>query len=184
MDLVLKKYFDQFRGSLPPEIKGQVQGVLFDDLSLLNKWRYWKTSLKASRETATVYGAFDDLLVNSDIYIPLDYKTRGSKPNSTTYDFFLHQLDIYTLLLKENGYKTDSVAYLIYYYPENVEKEGMVKFNIETEKVETSIERAEKLVNRAIAILKSSEPVSCESCQYCNWAKNLNVEEPFKQLSF
>lgn len=171
MDLVIKKYFDKYRGSLPPEIKGKVRGVLFDDLITLNKWRYWRTSLKYQKDNITLHGAFDDLLIEDDIFIPLDYKTRGSEPKEETLEYFLHQLDLYTLLLARNGYKTDGLAYLVYYYPQKVSENGMVKFKVEPEEVKVSLKRAEKLLDDAIDLLKGPEPKSHKECEYCNFVK-------------
>lgn len=171
MDLKIKKYFDDYRGSLPPEIKGKVRGVLFKDLATLNKWRYWRTSLKYQKDNIVLHGAFDDLLVDGDVYIALDYKTRGFAPKDETLKYYLHQLDLYTLLLNENNYKTDGVAYLVYYYPEKVSKNGMVKFNVKPERVKVSLKRAEKLLDDAIKLLDGPEPKEHEECEYCNFVK-------------
>ena len=83
MDGVIKKYFDRFRGGLPPELDGKVEGTLIADQALLNRWRNWKTGLeyRDSARNAVLFGALDDCLVNaSGQHVPLDYKTRGSAP--------------------------------------------------------------------------------------------------------
>lgn len=169
MDLVIKDYFDKYRGSLPPELKGKVKGVLLDDLKTLKLWRHWQTSLRYEDENVSVYGAFDDVLIDNDVYIPLDYKTRSSPPNHYTLGYYLHQLDIYTLLLAQNQYPTENLAYLVYYYPVEVGEKGMVKFEVLPEKVTTSVERAKKLINEAVTVLKGPQPVSHRECEYCNW---------------
>lgn len=179
MDLVIKKYFDKYRGSLPPELVGKVRGVLFEDSGKLNRWRYWKTSLTYQKENTIVYGAFDDLLRDGEIYIPLDYKTRGSPPKDDTLGYYLHQLDIYTLLLDANGYQTDSEAYLVYYHPREVLENGIVKFEVLPEKVETDVERAKRLVGDAMTVLEGPEPESHEDCEYCNYIKYFSeFDEP------
>lgn len=175
MDLKIKDYFDNYRGSLPPEIKHKVRGILFEDLDTLNKWRKYRTALKYSKENIEVSGMLDDLLVDNDTYIPLDYKTRGFAPKEDTVKYYQHQLDIYTLLLNKNGYKTNDVAYLVYYYPEKVEREGMVKFNVETKKVESSVKRADELVDNAIKTLNSPEPESHEGCTFCNYVASFET---------
>ena len=38
MDRVIKTYFDHYRGSLPPELEGEVEGKLIPDLDLMNQW--------------------------------------------------------------------------------------------------------------------------------------------------
>ncbi|ODS30309.1 MAG: hypothetical protein SCARUB_04585 [Candidatus Scalindua rubra] len=49
MDLVIKKYFDRYRGKLPPEIEGKVEGCLMPGVELMNKWRNWRTGLEYHR---------------------------------------------------------------------------------------------------------------------------------------
>jgi len=43
MDLVLKKYYDRFRGGLPPELIGRVNGKLLADEDLIKRFRNWRT---------------------------------------------------------------------------------------------------------------------------------------------
>ena len=116
MDLVIKGYFNGYRGSLPPELEGKVEGVLVDDMKLLNSWRNWRTGLEyVDRERdAILSGALDDCLVKEEktgpisqkTYIPLDYKTRGFPPQKGASElYYEHQLDAYTFLLDENGYR-------------------------------------------------------------------------------
>jgi len=82
MDLVIKKYFDLYRkkGMLPPELEGKVEGKLYPEMDILERWRSWKhTNLKYEDESsgAVLSGALDDCLLDKGFYIPLDYKTRG-----------------------------------------------------------------------------------------------------------
>lgn len=177
MDLVIKKYFDKYRGSLPPEIAGKVRGKLLADINTLKYWRFWKTSLKLHVENATLYGAFDDLLVDGNLYIPLDYKTRGSAPNGETNNFYEHQLDLYALLLESNGYKTDKEAYLVYYFPLEVSENGMVKFEVEPKKIDIDIERGRKLFKDALTLLDGPIPEAHTNCEYCHYLKLLNELE-------
>jgi len=59
MDLVIKKYFDEYRGSLPPELEGKIKGVLMPDVNLMNKWRNWRTGLEYEDKelNAVLFGA-------------------------------------------------------------------------------------------------------------------------------
>lgn len=171
MDLVIKEYFDKYRGKLPPEIQGKVRGVLFDNLEILNRWRHWKTSLRVGNEDWTLYGAFDDVLVDGEIYIPLDFKTRASEATEETSSFYQHQLDLYTFLLEKNSYKTDNTAYLIYYYPKSVSEGGIVKFEVDAEKIKTNIQEAEKLINEAVKTLVDPIPKEHSECEFCTWHK-------------
>lgn len=90
MDLVIKKYFDQYRGKLPPELKGKVTGRLMPDLALMEKWRNWRTGFEYQDKKlgAVLFGALDDCLLDGGRYIPLDYKTKGSAPNDAKPVFF------------------------------------------------------------------------------------------------
>ncbi|MFQ5964557.1 MAG: PD-(D/E)XK nuclease family protein [Candidatus Scalinduaceae bacterium] len=175
MDLVIKKYFDQYRGKLPPEIEGEVEGNLMPDLELMDKWRNWRSGLEYHDEDvdAVLFGALDDCLVEDNSYIPLDYKTRGSAPKDGDSErYYQTQLDAYTLLLNANGYKTRNLAYLVYYYPEEVRANGLVKFYIKPVKVETDLERAHKTFRDAVSLLMGPVPERYSGCEYCYWISN------------
>jgi CRISPR/Cas system-associated exonuclease Cas4 (RecB family) len=186
-DRILKPYFDKFRKEkkLPPELMGKVEGMLFDDQELLEKWRNaLKPTLKYCHpqyENFSLAGGLDDCLVVSAsnhlfdgrYYIPLDFKTTGSssfEENSEKY--YQHQLDIYNFLLEENGYKTKGIAYLIYYKPEEVVDEGLMKFQIVVKKMETDHKRALRLFEDAIELLQNPMPKSHSECEYCSWAND------------
>lgn len=172
MDLVIKKYFDQYRGKLPPELSGNVDGVLLSDRALMEKWRNWRTGLAyVDRErNAILFGALDDCLIKDGEYIPLDYKTKGSAPrNGDSERYYQLQLDTYALLLLKNGYTPKNYAYLVYYYPQNVSSNGVVTFAVEPVKVATSTSRAQKTFEDAIALLKGPIPKHHSDCEYCSW---------------
>jgi len=121
MDLVIKDYFDKYRGEMVPELEGQVEGQLMPNLDLLNKWRNWRMGLEYydKERDAVLFGALDDCLVYKDQYIPLDYKTRGFPvKEGDSEKYYQTQLDTYSLLISENGYNVRDFAYLVYYYPE------------------------------------------------------------------
>ena len=175
MDLVIKKYFDQYRGELPPEIDGKVAGKLLPDLVLMEKWHNWRTGLEYCDKDldATLFGALDDCLLDGDCYIPLDYKTKGSSPkDGDSEKYYQTQLDAYSFLLNSNGYKTGDFAYLVYYYPDEVTKNGVVRFSVTPVKVETNLKRAEKTFRDAVGLLKGSMPKNDTGCEYCSWVSD------------
>ena len=177
MDLKIKDYFDKYRDSMPPEIKGKVPGKLVPDKDLLDKWRNWRVGLSYfdKKRDAQLSGALDDCLLVNNKYIPLDYKTRGFAPKEgQSEQYYQTQLDVYSFLLSENGYKTGDFAYLIYYYPEKVSKNGLVYFNVEPVKVSTDLKRAKKLFEDAVDFLKGPEPAEHTSCLYCDWLSARN----------
>lgn len=177
MDLVIKDYFDKYRekGALPPELEGKVDGNLLHDHKLLNQWRNWRTGLEFTDENlgVTLFGALDDCMEKDGKYFPLDYKTRGSAPKSGDSEkYYGNQLDCYTLLLQENGYQVDDYGYLIYYYPEHVEENGTVIFNVEPIKLKIDPDRARKTLRDAIKLLNSPIPPHHSECEYCIWGRN------------
>jgi CRISPR/Cas system-associated exonuclease Cas4 (RecB family) len=172
MDLVIKKYFEQYRGTLPPELEDKINGRLMSDQSLLNKWRDWRTGLKYTREDldAELFGALDDCLTDGQYHIPLDYKTRGYPPNEGDSEkYYQTQLDAYSLLLAKNGYKTKDCAYLVYYYPQEVRSDGVVIFNIKPVKVATDRNRASSVFEDAVQLLKGPIPKHHSKCEHCSW---------------
>ncbi|MBI4114244.1 MAG: PD-(D/E)XK nuclease family protein [Candidatus Niyogibacteria bacterium] len=178
MDLVIKDYFDTYRDgkNVPPEIVGKVRGVLFPNLPILNTWRNWRTGLRYEDKKldAALSGALDDCLQDGNVFIPLDYKTRGSAPKEDGHIFYQGQLNAYTFLLEENGYKTDETAYLVYYYPLKVEQAGKVMFAVEPKEIKTSKEDAKKEFEAAVKVLRGSIPKKHTKCAYCNWNSDEN----------
>ncbi len=172
MDLVIKKYFDKYRGKLPPELEGKIVGELMPDLELMEKWRNWKTGLEHYDQglEAILFGALDDCLVDGNDYIPLDYKTRGSAPHpGDSEKYYQTQLDTYSFLLDINGYPVKDFAYLVYYYPKAVRKNGLVKFDIKPVKVETNLKRAQETFVEAVKLLRGPIPKQYSGCEYCSW---------------
>jgi len=173
MDSVIKSYYDSYRkqGKLPPEIDGKVLGKLLDNEQLLKKWRNNRVGIEYLNEeiNALLKGAIDDCLIDKDVYIPIDYKTRGYglKDDSTSY--YQHQLDIYCYLLFKNGYRIADFAYLIFYYPKSVKEDGIVSFEVIPIRVPTDINHAEQIFYDSVACLRGSEPKSHSRCKYCSW---------------
>jgi len=173
MDLVIKTYFDNYRkkNELPPEVIGKVSGKLFSNITMLEKWRSWRaTDLCYEDKTinAILSGALDDCLIEDGFYIPLDYKTRGSDLKEDPRQYYQTQLDCYCLILESSGHKTKGLAYLLYYWPIEVSEHGMVKFNVEPFKIETSIESAKKILRDAATCLAREIPKANPNCEYCN----------------
>lgn len=182
MDLVIKDYFDNYRlkGELPKEIKNDVKGKLFSDISTLKKWRNWKlTNLRYEDKpyNAILIGALDDCIVEDNLFIPLDYKTRGTDLKGDPRNYYQTQLDCYCLMLESSGYKTKGIAYLVYYWPKEVGDGGIVKFNVTLIKIATNIETAKKAIREAVILLSSAIPKASPDCEYCNLVKNRKNEK-------
>lgn len=177
MDLVIKDYFDKYRekNELPPELQGKINAHLLHDHALLNKWRNWRTGLAYKDENlnVTLFGALDDCLEDNGKYMPLDYKTRGSAPkDGDSEKYYGNQLDCYSLLLKENGYPVGDYGYLVYYFPEHVEENGTVIFNVKPIQLKIDPERARKTLKDAMKLLSGPVPAHHSECEYCIWGRN------------
>ena len=177
MDLVIKGYFDQFRGALPPELRGKVEGVLIKNQAALNQWRNWRTGLEYRDEqrNAVLFGALDDCMVADNLHVPLDYKTKGSAPHPGDGErYYQLQLDTYALLLKANGYEPANFAYLVYYFPLRVGAQGNVTFRVFPVRVSVDPERAKKTFEGAVDLLHGERiPERHSQCEYCSWNENL-----------
>lgn len=177
MDLVIKDYFDEYRGSLPPELEGKIRGKLIPDLALINTWRNWRTGLEYCDQdrNAALFGALDECLVHEGKYIPLDYKTRGSAPHDGDSErYYQTQLDSYALMLEANGYPVADFAYLVYYYPSQVKRDGVVEFNVHPVELTLDANRAKKTFEAAVDFLQKPLPEHQPSCEYCAWHKSLS----------
>ncbi len=170
MDRVLKAHFDTFIGKgLPPELK-ELKGVkLFDDNALLEVWRSNRKGIQWTDEEGNLLrGAVDNILVKDDKLIVLDYKTRGFPLKEDTHDHYKDQMDIYNFLLRKNGYKTESFAYLLFYHPDKVLADGSVLFHNDLVKIDVDVDNAEKIMKRALKVLEGEIPDSTE-CEWCKW---------------
>lgn len=179
MDRTIKEYFDRFRQSrlVPPELEGVPDDVeLFHDVEKLEKWRDWRRGLRWTDSRGNVLlGAVDGMLQRGGKLIVLDYKTRGYPLKSNTADFYRDQVNIYTYLLRKNGYDTEDFGYLLFYYPSRVRSRGLVRFDTELVKLDVDFDRVDKLRARALEILGQDEPPEPGSdCECCGWLGELN----------
>jgi hypothetical protein len=171
IDIVLKRYFDAHRssGRLPKLLDGVVPGRLID--SLPRRLSYYDEEIGAE-----LSGLLDDCLdLGNGTYAALDNKTRGSSPKATIHAYEV-QMDVYTLLLEKNGYKTRGVAYLVYYFPLEANDNGF-NFAIESKVLKTDPARARKLFGEAVSILKNDvAPTASPKCEYCGREAKLNED--------
>jgi hypothetical protein len=176
MDRILKKHFDSFRdrGLLPPELQKLKNIKLFSNAELLEVWRNNRKGIQwVDGEGNILKGAVDNILQKGRKLIVLDFKTRGFPLKEDTHEHYQDQMDIYNFLLRKNGFETEDYAYLLFYHPDKVEKDGDVAFHIDLVKVEISVKNAEKIFMKAIKILKGEMPDCGEECEFCKWATRL-----------
>jgi predicted RecB family nuclease len=174
MDRKLKVYFDKYRamGKLPPELKGKVEGKLYDDLAKMDVWRNVRKGLGWTDENGDVlFGAIDDCLVDGKNFIIIDFKTYGgSEIKEEKIEFYQNQMDCYALLFEKNGLKHPGFVYLIFFMPVEVKENGIVEFKIEVKKVKVDSSRALKTFKDAVKLAKGKRPAKHSECTYCSWA--------------
>lgn len=174
MDKVIKRYFDfhRLRRRLPVELKqfGK-KAKLFRDRELLDEWRNNFKGLRWTDENGNVLmGAVDEILQFKDKYVVLDFKCRGYPAKESTVDSYKDQLNIYTFLLQENGYKISDHAFLLFYQPQEVTLRGNIIFQTDLINVPVSIDEAKKLFQEAISCLSGHIPK--EECPFCKENEN------------
>ncbi|NJD69115.1 MAG: hypothetical protein C3F12_07050 [Candidatus Methylomirabilota bacterium] len=188
LDLLFKRYFDRFRerGELPPEVTGRLPGRLLPDSRTIDQWRDWRRGIRAATAwtDVEVMGALDECLVDvAGLYYPLDYKTRGYAPKADSHTFYQDQMNLYTLLLEDNGHQTKRLAYLIYYHPVEVKAHGLIQFQVDVQEVPTDPAAAEALVKDAVATLRGPAPAASSTCGFCHWTNAVREWESTPRLN-
>lgn len=119
----------------------------------------------------TLVDRLDECLeVDGGLFAPLDHKTRGWAPNGVQ-DADRLRLDVYALLLAENGYSVADYGVLVYYIPVDGELHEGLPFQVYVRKVDTDAERARTWLRRARAVLDLAHPPEASpDCAYCGWA--------------
>ena len=179
MDKKLKEHFDRFmaKGELPPElIRHGLSGFkLFDDVELLKGWRSNFKGIQYTDPSSGIilHGAVDNILIknDSDRLIVLDYKTRGFPLKDDTAHHYQDQMNFYTFLLQQNGYKTEDFAYLLFYIPDRILETGEVVFATELVKLPVHVEHAKALFEAAVKVVQGPMPGPGNDCTYCGWKR-------------
>lgn len=174
MDELFKNYFDTYRakGKLPPEIEGKVDGKLFDDMDKLKPWReidFGRGGLNAQFPDLNIHlrGAIDELLINDKgEYVMFDFKTRGYPTKHDTHKHYQHQLDLYSLLFKENGMKPANYGYLLFFWPTEY-KQNFTKWDTDLVKLEVGANKGMKILQEVREIADGLKPKAHERCVYC-----------------
>ncbi len=178
MDRVIKAFFDEYRKKqiLPEEFSGtDFDGVsLFRDQERLDLWRDWKTGLQYhDSEGVILFGALDDLLVKKNLYIPFDYKTKGSSTSEEdAIKYYQLQLDCYALILDANEFKPADYGFLLYFSPQKISTLKVIEFEIQPIKISVDPNRARDILREANRCLINYIPASASNCEYCQWINN------------
>ncbi|MEW6722062.1 MAG: PD-(D/E)XK nuclease family protein [Candidatus Micrarchaeota archaeon] len=173
MDSVLKRYFESFRagGKMPPEL-ASLKGVILFSGPELPQWQNNRKGLRwADRRGNVLRGAVDEILVKNGMLAVLDFKTRGFPLKPDTHEHYQDQVDIYSFLLEKNGRRTEPYAYLLFFHPEEVRRNGEVAFHKDLVKMDVSPKSAERLFRRALRALDGRMPKAAKDCDFCRFVK-------------
>lgn len=169
LDLVIKAYFDQFRGKdeLPTVIAGRIPGKLSP---IVPPW----LSLGDPRQNVKLVGKLDELLEPKPGYVaPIDHKSRGKKAEDVHRAYQL-QMDVYDLLLGSNNYRTLHKAWLVYYIPGQMDGDQFT-FEVDVKEVSTDPDRARDIFASAVKVARGAEPPANSECTFCKWWDQRNA---------
>jgi hypothetical protein len=166
-DGIVKEYFNKYRTmeELPTIITGQVKGRLPHGMP--------STLRHVEENRITLWGRPDDYLELEDgATVPFDHKTRAGPPSEVHAAHRL-QMDVYSYLVKMNGYKTVNKALIGYYFPSDCELHNGLPISCTVVELTTDPNRVKNLLVKASDVLNGSVPAPGENCGYCRWADQL-----------
>jgi hypothetical protein len=187
MDRTLKNYVDQFRGSIPHGLGGQLPGVLMADMVQMKIWRHWTTgpTFIDKESNVKLIGALDDCLDDRYVHVPLDWKTKGQEPDTDGSEYYQLQMDCYNLMLDAQGVKTRDEAYLCYTWPMEGKSTSTyygqirigafeVLFGLKVFKLACSKDRALETLRKAAECMRGPRPESNPECEQCKYLSQIN----------
>jgi len=191
MDDALKVYCDQYRGRLPPMLKGLLPGTLWNGEPAIAKFRHWRSNhaplIPTPYGTVSLIGAFDDLLQRDDGFVSIiDYKTRGSRPDAGYYEkWYSCQADLYHVQLKLAGRLTPHPeTFFLAFSPQECDADydlpdGLpVKFDVTLQSVIAHYEDGMDLIHEGAKILSGKRPDPGVNCAFCSWAEAQHLMMP------
>lgn len=173
IDLTLKQYFDHWRkkNEVPPLLHGKMPGKLLADQALVSRFRSRSFEWYDAESDAHFTGILDDAIQLDDgSVVPLDNKTKGFPPREP-HIAHVTQMSAYTLILRENGFKTKNLAYLIYWFlnHKSFDLEKPLHFNVAVEEIQTRPDDVKEIFHAAAASLRGPMPLSNIECGFCNY---------------
>lgn len=174
VDRAMKGRFDAYRltGGRPPEF--DAAGIppdlrLDPNRSRLAAWRHWKSGLNTVVDGMQIIGALDDLLIDAaGCLAPLDGKSKGDEPKDDGAQYYQTQLDVYALLLQENGLAYRPEGWLIYYWPVvSASAESVMGFAAKAYRLTADPDRAVETIRNAMACLAGPVPPATGGCELC-----------------
>lgn len=176
MDGLLKAEFDEYRARGEPHPIMTQHGLaakLFRDLAKLQEWRNNFQGLRwiDPQSGHVLFGAVDEILEFPDGSMAvMDYKSSGAR-EVAVYPSYQLQMDVYTFLLQQLGYRTAPKAYFAFFVAVRDNGfQGRLPFRGELVAVETCPERVAGLFQQAIETAQSPRvPASGQECESCRW---------------
>lgn len=174
VDRVMKDCLDAHRGSLTPSLMGELSGKLWGTKPQMDKLRNWRSGLKVELtvegHAVQLIGALDDLIYEpDDSYSPFDTKTKGREPENDGAEYYQHQLDLYALMLRENGMPPSGKGYLEYWFPVQFTGAEMAwKSKVFT--LTISAEQGVDWIKKAVKTIVGTRPSASSDCEYCEYA--------------
>jgi len=164
LDAVVSHYCAQYRDQhvLPPLLCQHLRGRLVTV----------RIGPCVDEETGlTLVDRLDECLeVGGGFFAPIGHRPRGWAPNGVQ-DADRLQLDVYALLLAENGYSLAGYGILVYYVPVDGELHKGFPFQVSIHEVDTDGERARTWLRRARGVLDLAHPAEASpDCPYCGRA--------------
>ncbi|MCM8796472.1 MAG: PD-(D/E)XK nuclease family protein [Candidatus Omnitrophica bacterium] len=172
IDRAIKEYLNEFRAKneLPPFLKDKLPGKLMVNFPKRGWLEYTDKKLNAK-----LGGFLDECIEFEDKhYAVMDHKTRGSIPEAVHQAYQL-QMDVYTLLLEENGFPTKKNAYLVYYIPKKITYGLDFQFEILLKEIKTDPQRAKEIFSNGVVCLSGPIPPLQDNCGFCKWLDTAKI---------
>lgn len=149
-------------------------------MQLFMSWRTFQATVQAGRHQVLIWGQIDDLIEWPDGTVsPHDFKSNGKERdwNEYTEKYNSLQADMYEILLKAQGLKTNGDSYFTYAWP-IVDAHGKMVFIHKTVLFKTNQERALATIEAAAECLAGQEPASDPGCDYCRFVDDRSPIAP------
>lgn len=182
VDYLVKQEFDGYRqkGILPPVFADQNLPAKLYSGPELTDWRnnFRGVAYHDKNLNAVLYGAVDDVLEFEDGSLAVvDYKSSGSK-EVTIYDDYQKQMEIYSHILQNLGFKTHSQAYFVFYV---VQKDGggfknALPFREELRTVPVNSSWVNDVFVQAVNTAKQDHAPDCaNNCLHCSFVQKAGI---------
>jgi len=184
IDERMKHYFDGYRGSLPPILKGLLPGKLWGQIADIKKVRSWQANGKPLCPTphgvVSLIAAFDDLLERNDGFLSIiDFKTRGSIPEAGYAERYSQsQADLYLVHLKLSGRNPHPETFFIFCTPHECDQDYTlpdcvpIRFDVTVQSVIAHYDDGMDLITEGAKILSGTRPDAGVNCAFCLWAES------------